>query len=614
MMKSFPMARKLFIWCFMLWGTCQCSSESYQHKSGINESTRIFSPRMDYDEWTPLGRGDPLKNDPTFDYVPPVLERVQYWLGDTQTTEPSSKRDVLVLGVTAKKTSPQIPEHFLKFMDTPKHPPTYLTRDFTGSTGAEPPKPLRTTKFRSPLDFKHPTKGHYPSHPETSDYYYPEKQKPYTVMLPPPLYSVANTLQFGLPQSPQKKSNYDSNDEPNYEPNSSTTSSSISFEKSNLIYHQSSHQALDWPPGKPLQAFHRPIQDNYPSNSPSITWPGPSKEDSGIFERDHHHAASMNHEIVVGPNANIIVDAGDSGDAKEMIVVGHKSPDLNMSVILANTSTTPGDFESRANVTVSVVMPTNYKDTTKSISRGTEVHLGTTFSSSSSSTSSSTSTSSFSSSFVEMSATTPFVPSTTVAPPPIMDTSWQQDQAPPPMFPMRAPPKIYRRPGFNHRPLFGGRPMGSMMMFSNEAFRPTTIRSTLGALLQKEATKVTTPTTTTTTSTTTPSTTLIADSFTTDPIFSHYKQPAAPLHGPPYLIIQGHSKVKTYKPTISKHGVPLPMETTLRPISKFEQFVNENTRRMEIKTTTEGIRRENKNDSLLNLVQKGVSAFTIFNE
>lgn len=34
---------------------------------------------MDFDEWTPLGRGDPLKNDPTFDYLPPVLDKVLYW-------------------------------------------------------------------------------------------------------------------------------------------------------------------------------------------------------------------------------------------------------------------------------------------------------------------------------------------------------------------------------------------------------------------------------------------------------------------------------------------------------------------------------------------------------
>ncbi|XP_050429714.1 uncharacterized protein LOC126838942 isoform X2 [Adelges cooleyi] len=46
---------------------------------GPKESRSIVSPRMDFDEWTPLGRGDPLKNDPTFDYLPPALEKVHYW-------------------------------------------------------------------------------------------------------------------------------------------------------------------------------------------------------------------------------------------------------------------------------------------------------------------------------------------------------------------------------------------------------------------------------------------------------------------------------------------------------------------------------------------------------
>lgn len=39
----------------------------------------MISPRMDFDQWTPLGRGDPLKNDPTFDYLPPILDKVYYW-------------------------------------------------------------------------------------------------------------------------------------------------------------------------------------------------------------------------------------------------------------------------------------------------------------------------------------------------------------------------------------------------------------------------------------------------------------------------------------------------------------------------------------------------------
>lgn len=43
------------------------------------DGRNVISPRMDFDEWTPLGRGDPLKNDPTFDYLPPVLDKVHYW-------------------------------------------------------------------------------------------------------------------------------------------------------------------------------------------------------------------------------------------------------------------------------------------------------------------------------------------------------------------------------------------------------------------------------------------------------------------------------------------------------------------------------------------------------
>lgn len=41
-------------------------------------------------------------------------------------------------------------------------------------------------------------------------------------------------------------------------------------------------------------------------------------------------------------------------------------------------------------------------------------------------------------------------------------------------------------------------------------------------------------------------TTLPPVTMTTDEIFSHYKQPVEALTGPMYLIIQGHSRVKTY--------------------------------------------------------------------
>lgn len=69
----------------------------------------MFSPRMDFEQWRPLtGRGDPLRNDPTYDYEPPVLERVHYWAEDTRLERehyPERKSEVLMLGVSSRKPS-----------------------------------------------------------------------------------------------------------------------------------------------------------------------------------------------------------------------------------------------------------------------------------------------------------------------------------------------------------------------------------------------------------------------------------------------------------------------------------------------------------------------------
>nr|XP_040235883.2 uncharacterized protein LOC120957644 [Anopheles coluzzii]XP_040235884.2 uncharacterized protein LOC120957644 [Anopheles coluzzii] len=68
-----------------------------------NDLARNFhSPRLEYNEWLPVGRGDPLKNDPTYDYSPPVLDRVRYWSDGTK--DKSSGNDILLLGVPSKKT------------------------------------------------------------------------------------------------------------------------------------------------------------------------------------------------------------------------------------------------------------------------------------------------------------------------------------------------------------------------------------------------------------------------------------------------------------------------------------------------------------------------------
>lgn len=94
-----------------------------------------FSPRMDFEQWKPLtGRGDPLRNDPTYDYEPPVLERVHYWADDARVEReriPEKKSEVLVLGVSSRKPSvaPRQPPPSIKRTHRPPSPPKY--EDYT---------------------------------------------------------------------------------------------------------------------------------------------------------------------------------------------------------------------------------------------------------------------------------------------------------------------------------------------------------------------------------------------------------------------------------------------------------------------------------------------------
>lgn len=62
-----------------LTGRCICVAATSGAGKDHDRAGAIISPRMDFEQWTPLGRGDPLKNDPTFDYLPPVLDKVLYW-------------------------------------------------------------------------------------------------------------------------------------------------------------------------------------------------------------------------------------------------------------------------------------------------------------------------------------------------------------------------------------------------------------------------------------------------------------------------------------------------------------------------------------------------------
>ncbi|XP_043676596.1 mucin-4 isoform X1 [Vespula pensylvanica] len=386
---------------------CQSVPSSSENKTDINDSKpRVFSPRMDYDEWTPLGRGDPLKNNPTFDYVPPVLDRVQYWL-DSHTTEASAKRDILVLGVTAKKTSPKIPEQFLKFVDGPKFTRTSqdntYRNDFTGSTGAEPPKVLRTTNFRNGLvDYRNQNRiqavpaSYYPSP------YYNQKTKPYTMMLPPPMIQkqIEPSTAFNGILSKEKITGYV---EPSQQLSTQTEEGPILQDpqyygipsKSYSQHHSPSLQPsrpqyLQTPSKLPSKGMGisqietiKNVYTSFPSTKPKYdvtTTPSVSFEKSNLiyqstqtisggwlanngptstlpevnqvtwqtpdhsrdhYDADHHVAASSNHEVVVGQNTNIIVD-GENNE-KEEVVVGEKGDTASFDVPFSSSSVIPSE-------------------------------------------------------------------------------------------------------------------------------------------------------------------------------------------------------------------------------------------------------------------------------
>ncbi|XP_061399289.1 mucin-2 [Musca vetustissima] len=87
----------------------ESNGPSSQQQQQQDVTVRNFSPRMDYNnnEWRPVGRGDPLKNDPTFDYSPPTLDRVRYW-ADPDKDKENQQEDVAtnVIDAKLKKANP----------------------------------------------------------------------------------------------------------------------------------------------------------------------------------------------------------------------------------------------------------------------------------------------------------------------------------------------------------------------------------------------------------------------------------------------------------------------------------------------------------------------------
>ncbi|GJQ77571.1 hypothetical protein Trydic_g20957 [Trypoxylus dichotomus] len=451
--------------------------DTIKNGTSFKETRGLFAPRMDYEQWKPLGRGDPLKNDPTYDYVPPVLETVRYWrdtsLRKQDQTPPNQpqKKEVLILGVSSKKpsTGTSIPdnsnrrEYFDPFVKYVKEPQYNYQRH-------RPHNPI-TSPYFTPSHFLNKLTERPMINNINND-----GPVPYTMLVPPPM------------PSKQATSTYSSYSTAVTKPPSST---GVTIDQANLIFQSSSSVLNDW-------------DSTSVDSSNMVTWKTPVASPEPIMSNiiDGRHEIKPDSFIQIDYSEPInITHTEEELKHEEQISspnIMHKGQVADGVMDLANTYVNIGksqaqmDSSSGIGISGISVKPPNFGEMPPMVIKGPGQLME------------------------------PMVipPMFTPKKPALMVETMQTMQT------MQPPP----------RPSYG----------------------TLQSLLQKEATKSVSMSTlyvTPTTPTTPSPTTTTTSSLTTDPLFKHYKQPMEPIRGPMYLIIQGHSKVKTYGPSKQIHGI-----------------------------------------------------------
>lgn len=229
--------------------------------------TSIFSPRMDFEQWKPLtGRGDPLRNDPTYDYEPPVLERVHYWADDTRLERehyPERKSEVLMLGVSSRKPSV-----------TPRQPPMPPRRHVLR------PQPNKYEDFTYKLSDSYPMTILVPPPPPP-----PGHQPPLFILSEdkPPINNNVQSQLMKPNHSPQNV-NKDSSPAPEH------LTSSYALQESNLIYHSSTTNQ-NWISGsnQNKSAIETAFSSDYAG------WGPTTPVDDGDAANDTHNLISNDH-------------------------------------------------------------------------------------------------------------------------------------------------------------------------------------------------------------------------------------------------------------------------------------------------------------------------------
>ncbi|KAK4886867.1 hypothetical protein RN001_003138 [Aquatica leii] len=458
----------------------EVATEHGEHlKNNSKEMRGIFTPRMDYEQWTPLGRGDPLKNDPTYDYVPPVLDRVHYWIEPSSRKPDSSissdlqKTEILVLGVSSKKPSTGTSavadsrkdtyEPFLKFVDGPK--------------------------LGIPSNYQRMSRPHYYHHHHYHHHHHPSsgfenKNKieevisnknepiPYTFLRPPPItLNEPNTISFSevltsvvTTESPSTSVIV-----------TKAPVSPFTVQQSSLLYHSST------------VGNGHDFKEHFGTDGASssqVTWRTPINTQTNLNKFNITYKDNINFNDIGG----IITDNSQ---------IMHKGQVSDDDLDIANTYVNIGKPEAQMHSPSDIISSVSVEPP-KTLFKPIIMQL------------------------INPHLSTPEIAIKKITPMTLQTLQTMQTMKPPP---------ILQTPVFQ-----------------------TSLHSLLQSEVATSDARLTSPTTTTT-------------SLTTDPLFKHYKQPNEPLKGPMYLIIQGHSKVKTYGPSKQEHGI-LVQETNEIPTSE----------------------------------------------
>ncbi|XP_060532426.1 uncharacterized protein LOC132705676 [Cylas formicarius] len=421
----------------------------------------MIVPRIDYDQWKPLGRGDPLKNDPTFDYVPPVLDQVRYWVdpkkqSDSKSSRDNPKKEILLLGVSSKKPAVVNPvsrkdsySSYSKYSDENN----YVSNQRISRPSFFPS--MSSSMFPSIFTFANKIFD------RTAHSKEPEHGMPYTVLMPPPI-------------EPQTKSS----PSPKY----STSTPSVTIQESNLVYHSSS--LSDPNEFKP--------SDEYVTSSPSVHRELSPTTEKQVLYVDSLSPSASYMPVKFAPDSKLSNKVLEASDSNHNInyVTPPPLPNLESQILVKGKVTDDNEI---SNTYVKIEKPLAQMHST-GVGMDDIVPM-------------------------------PMGPSREMFSPLTMQTIIDmQTMQPPP--PTQSPVFIETT-----RPVVGilkkEQVDTTQYLASASEIRPTTTITTT-----EEPTTVNT--------------------LTTDPLKTDQVQP---LKAPLYLIIQGHSKVKTYKPAKQIDGI-----------------------------------------------------------